>query len=189
MTYDGVVLAGGAGRRLGGVSKPSLVIGDRRLLDIAVGALLGAGTTIVVGESMATQRPVTWTREQPPGGGPVAAIAAALPLVRAASVVVLACDLPWVTGNDVEELVSRQAGAAGALAVDSDGRDQPLLACYSVAALRLALPFDPDGASMRSLLDALRAGGALERVRFDGPRSPTIDCDTPDDLARAQERV
>ncbi|MGW0901366.1 NTP transferase domain-containing protein, partial [Streptomyces goshikiensis] len=33
MTYDAIVLAGGAARRLGGVDKPALPVGARTLLD------------------------------------------------------------------------------------------------------------------------------------------------------------
>ena len=64
--------------------------------------------------------------------------------------VVLAADLPFVRRAHVEQLV-----AAVAVAVDADGRDQPLLAAYDTAALRAALPGQPAGASMRQLLSAL----------------------------------
>jgi molybdopterin-guanine dinucleotide biosynthesis protein A len=187
MRYDGVVLAGGAGRRLGGVSKPALIVGGHRLLDVALGAVRGADTTVVVGPPLPTPRPVRWCREQPAGGGPVAALAAALPLLQSTTVVVLACDLPFVTSDAVEQLVERRGGAVAALAVDLDGREQPLLACYSVAALRCAMPAVVIGVSMRSLLDVLRAAGPLEHVRLDGDRCPTVDCDTDADLCRARE--
>jgi len=170
-------------------------------LDIALEALVGVGTTVVVGAVLPTSRPVRWTREAPVGGGPLAALAAALPFLHAPNVVVLACDLPFVTAGDVERLVGTLVGtsvgtlvgqrgsAVAAVAVDRDGRDQPLLACYSLAALRTALPPNPADASMRSLLDALEAKGPLARVSFDSDRSPTVDCDTAADLARAQESV
>jgi molybdopterin-guanine dinucleotide biosynthesis protein A len=196
MTYDAVILAGGQARRLGGVSKPAIAVGGRRLLDIALDAVIGAERTIVVGAALPTARPVEWAREDPPGGGPVAALAAALPFVQSRTVVVLAADLPFITAAAVEKLVAARGDAAAAIAVDDDGRDQPLIGCYDAERLRAALPVDPIGASMRSLLSvlaalgalrALGALGALVRVTLGGEPPITLDCDTADDLTRARE--
>jgi molybdopterin-guanine dinucleotide biosynthesis protein A len=187
MSFDAVVLAGGQGRRLGGVSKPAITIGGRRLLDIALGAVAGADSTVVVGAMLATTRPVTWTREEPAGGGPVAALAAAVPLLRCSTVVVLAADLPFITASAVEALVRGKGDAAAAIAVDDDGHDQPLVACYDTALLRDALPADPNGAPMRAVLRELAAAGLVERINLGGEPSVTVDCDTAEDLTRAQE--
>lgn len=189
MIYDAVVLAGGQGRRLGGVSKPAIAVGGRRLIDIALDALVGAETTVVVGATLPTSRPVTWVREEPAGGGPVAALAAALPLVQSATVVVLAADLPFISAGAVEQLLRDRADAAAAIAVDDNGRDQPLIGCYDTSRLRAAIPLDPAGASMRSLLHALEAAGPLARLELGGDPPVTWDCDTGADLIRAQERA
>jgi molybdopterin-guanine dinucleotide biosynthesis protein A len=185
MSYDAVVVAGGRGRRLGGVNKPALTIGGSRLLDIVLEATAGADRTIVVGESLPTARPVEWTIEVPAGGGPVAALAAALPLVRAATVVVLAADLPFLSRAAVETLLAAKGAAAAAIAVDETGRDQPLISCYDTASLRAALPPDSNGASMRALVRDLV--GRLERICLGGDPPVTWDCDTAADLARARE--
>ncbi|MFF9149607.1 DUF6457 domain-containing protein [Streptomyces sp. NPDC014861] len=74
--YDAVVLAGGAARRLGGVDKPGVRVGGRALLDRVLAACAGARLTVVVGDPRPTVRPVHWTREQPAGTGPLAALAA-----------------------------------------------------------------------------------------------------------------
>jgi molybdopterin-guanine dinucleotide biosynthesis protein A len=187
MTYDAVVLAGGQGRRLGGVSKPAIAIGGRRLLDIAVDAVEGAERTIVVGTTLPTYRPVERASESPAGGGPVAAIAAAVALLDATTVVVLAADLPFITAEAVDALVAGRGDAVAAIAVDLSGRDQPLLACYDAASLWDALPSDPQGASMRSLLHDLEARGRIERLSLGGDPPVTLDLDTPADLTRAQE--
>jgi molybdopterin-guanine dinucleotide biosynthesis protein A len=75
---DAIVLAGGRGARLGGVDKADLVVGGQTLLERALAATAGANRTVVVGPRRPTSRPVTWAREHPPGGGPVAALAAGL---------------------------------------------------------------------------------------------------------------
>ncbi|NKI41053.1 DUF6457 domain-containing protein [Streptomyces physcomitrii] len=76
--FDAVVLAGGGARRLGGADKPGLRVGGRRLLDRVLTACAAAERTVVVAAPRATVRPVRWTREEPPGSGPVAALAAGL---------------------------------------------------------------------------------------------------------------
>jgi molybdopterin-guanine dinucleotide biosynthesis protein A len=189
MTYDAIVLAGGRGRRLGGINKPAIAIGGRRMLDIAVDAVAGAERTVVVGSELPTHRPVERVFEEPAGGGPVAGIAAAAPLLHAMTVVVLAADLPFITPAAVGELVAGRGDAVAAIAVDILGQDQPLVACYDLASLRDALPIDPQGASMRSLLKELAAAGRLERVTLDGDPPVTWDLDTAADLNRAREQA
>jgi molybdopterin-guanine dinucleotide biosynthesis protein A len=186
MTFDAIILAGGQGRRLGGVSKPAIEVGGRRLIDIALDAVAGAERTIAVGEPLPTTRPVEWTREQPAGGGPVAALAAALPFVTSDAVVVLAADLPFITSTAVEQLVRSNAQLAGVLAVDDSGRDQPLVACYDSERLRAAMPAEPQNAPMRLILAELASGG-LHRISLGGDPPVTWDCDTAADLTRAQE--
>jgi molybdopterin-guanine dinucleotide biosynthesis protein A len=187
MSYDGIVLAGGRARRLDGVVKPALRVGGNRLLDIALDALAGAATTIVVGARIPTVRDAEWTREVPAGSGPVAGLAAALDRTESQRVVVLAADLPFVTRGAVEQLVRSADERAGAIAVDHDGRDQPLLGCFDTVALRSALPEQCAGAPMRSVLTALERVGRLERVDLGGNPPATWDCDTADDLQRARE--
>ncbi|MEO7126392.1 MAG: nucleotidyltransferase family protein [Nakamurella sp.] len=70
-----ILLTGGAGRRLGGVDKASIDVGGDTLFDRAVAAALGR-PVVVVGPERLTQHSVTFTREDPPGGGPAAGIAA-----------------------------------------------------------------------------------------------------------------
>jgi molybdopterin-guanine dinucleotide biosynthesis protein A len=181
--WDAVVLAGGGGRRLGGTDKPALVVGGRTLLDTALDACAAARTTVVVGPRRPASRPVTWTREDPPGGGPLAALAAGLLALPAGGriVVVLAGDLPAVSAATVDALVAAVRDD-GAVAVDPAGRAQPLLAAYRSDALRRALHVigDPHGRPMRALV------GALTLAEVPVPEA-TYDIDTPGDLARWRE--
>jgi molybdopterin-guanine dinucleotide biosynthesis protein A len=181
--YDGVVLAGGRARRMGGVAKPGLEVDGRRLLDVALEALAGAASRVVVGGTDALPARVTRVCEEPPGGGPVAALAAALQVVTQPVCVVLAADLPFVAAHHVDELVAGLAGAAAAVAVDAHGREQPLLAAYDAAALRAALPVPAAGGSMHRLVGAL---GELRRVALTGRPVPWFDCDTEGELRAAR---
>ncbi|MGF7234209.1 MAG: molybdenum cofactor guanylyltransferase, partial [Frankia sp.] len=160
---DAVVLAGGSARRMGGVDKTALVVGGSPLLDRVLAALTDATAVVVVGP----RRPVrdgarvTWVREDPPGGGPVAALAAALPLVTAPLVALVAADLPFLSAATVGRLraaVTPVTGAAvdGALLVDPGGRDQLLTGVWRTGALRAAIPAEPRGVALRTVLAGLR---------------------------------
>jgi molybdopterin-guanine dinucleotide biosynthesis protein A len=153
------------------------------MLDVALDALTGARRRVVVGD-VEVPADVLLTREDPPGSGPVAALAAALPLVEAELCVVLAADLPFVTADHVAQLVAAVDGRS-AVAVDAEGREQPLLAAYDTAALRAALPDDVEGAPMRVVLERL----ARCQVHLTGEHDPWFDCDVPADLDAARERA
>ncbi|NMD55553.1 MULTISPECIES: NTP transferase domain-containing protein [Tsukamurella] len=174
-----VVVAGGGARRLGR-DKPEIVVGGRRLLDAAIAAARGA-RTVVVGPPRAVPDHVTVVREDPPGGGPLAAIAAGLAAVPAdaRTIAVVAADVPEVEPSTLAGLAALRAatGAAVAIAEDVHGRPQYLLAVWEADALRAALVGidEPSGVPVRAI------------VPPDAPRlrQPLADVDTPEDLARA----
>jgi molybdopterin-guanine dinucleotide biosynthesis protein A len=180
--YDAVVLAGGGSCRMGGGDKTALPIGGTSLLDRALAAVADARQTIVVGAARATHWPVRWTREEPAGGGPAAALACGLGLVSAPLVMVLAGDLPFVTPETVRRLLSA-AHPAGAVMVDDGGRVQWLLSCWPSGLLREALAGDQAGASLRERLSQLTP----ERVGSAGGPPEWFDCDDPADLEAAKE--
>jgi molybdopterin-guanine dinucleotide biosynthesis protein A len=192
VTWDAVVLAGGRGRRLGGVDKPALLLEGRSLLERALAAASPARHRMVVGPERPAPQEVRFVREEPPFGGPVAALAAGLGSLPAddALVVVLAADLPAVE-TALPALLAAMGQAAsdggtadGCIAVDPDCRDQPLLAAYRGPALRSALATlteerGLDGAALR----ALTSGLALLRVPL--PADLCADVDEPADADRA----
>ncbi|MFF4420252.1 NTP transferase domain-containing protein [Streptomyces sp. NPDC001549] len=188
MSYDAIVLAGGAARRLGGADKPALSVGGRALLDRVLDACPDARTTVVVGGRRATARPVRWTREDPPGGGPVAALDAGLRRTTAELVLVLSADLPFLDRETVRALLEAP-GADGAMLRDPDGRDQPLVAAYRAEPLRreIALLAAEHGTLTGLPLRALTA--ELDLARVTSRPLASFDCDTWDDLAAARARI
>jgi molybdopterin-guanine dinucleotide biosynthesis protein A len=184
MTFDALVLAGGRARRLGGIDKPALELAGRSLLERVVDAVAGAGLVVVVGPRRPLQRSVTWIQEEPPGAGPVAAVAAGLEAVEADVVVVLAADLPLVDSPQIERLVAAAEGGDGAVAVDGSGREQYLAGAYRVLALRRAVRAlgRSRGASMRELTRPL----GLEPVTLG---AAALDCDTWADVAAARHAL
>ncbi|KZE92753.1 Molybdenum cofactor guanylyltransferase [Agromyces sp. NDB4Y10] len=190
---DAVILAGGRAARLGGVSKPDLMVDGRRLLTTAVDAARAAGCEriVVVGPAELAAPGCLRAREEPPFGGPVAALSAglaALGPVSGADVLVLACDMP-----DVGAAVTRLAAARGAYPdrdgvalVDASGRTQWLAMRCARAALERALDaIAPDGdraALHGAPMRRLAASVDLATVADGGS---THDIDTWGDLARA----
>lgn len=191
--YDAIILAGGSARRMGGVDKPGVRIGGRSLLERVLAACEDAGRRIVVG----WRRPlpgarggeeVLWTREDPPGGGPVAALEAGVRLVTGDRVLVVAGDMPFVREGTVRGLLAA-ARDDGAVLTDEEGRDQPLAAVYGTASLRRELARlageygSVSGLSLRLLTSRL----TLHRVR--DREGAAFDCDTWDDVTLARVRL
>lgn len=181
--FDAIVLAGGAARRLGGADKPALQVAGMTLLDRVLAAVIAATQTIVVGPRQAASREVVWCREEPPGGGPVAALAAALPLVGRPRLVLLAADLPWIAPA-VPLLLAALDPAPCAVLVDAAGRWNVLAAAWETAALRAAVAASgpPAGRAVRSIY----AGVSVATVSDAGGWG--ADCDTWDDLRIARRR-
>ncbi|WP_449282092.1 NTP transferase domain-containing protein [Leucobacter sp.] len=190
---DAVVLAGGRGSRLGGRDKAVIALGGERLVDRAVvsARAAGAGCVVVVGPAHTGSEGVLVVREDPPFAGPLAALAAALPHLRADWLLLLSCDL--VRPDAVCALLAAQlpgsedgpaADIDGIVLRDGSGRDQWLAGAYRLGALRAGLEGlggDPAGAPLRALLGGLR----LRRV--DAPDDTTADIDEPADLERADD--
>src|SRR3954454_9245577 len=76
--YAAVVLAGGRAARLGGQAKPQLDVGGRALLATVLEAGAGAAPGTAAGPPQPVPPGVVVVRENPPRGGPVAALRAGL---------------------------------------------------------------------------------------------------------------
>jgi molybdopterin-guanine dinucleotide biosynthesis protein A len=159
-----VVLAGGTAARMGGVDKSAIELGGVTLLERALAATMSAVEVVVVGEQVPTTRPVTWTVEDPPRGGPAAGLLAGLDrfLVTPDLVAVLAVDMPRVTAGTVARLTAvleSDRGLDGAVLVDETGRRQTLAAVYRHDALSAARPTQHEqqhGLPMRRLVAPMR---------------------------------
>ncbi|MEU0693382.1 DUF6457 domain-containing protein [Streptomyces niveus] len=192
--HDAIVLAGGAAKRLGGVDKPAVSVGGRALLDRVLGACGGAGRTVVVGGRRPTIRPVRWAREEPPGGGPVAALDAGVRQIEADTVLVLSADLPFLKRETTSRLLGvlmADGEREGAMLVDADGRDQPLVAAYRTEPLRreIALLAAEHGNLVGLPLRLLTHELDLARVPVDADPLASFDCDTWEDISTARARI
>lgn len=201
-----IILAGGTGRRLGGVSKADIMLGERRLLDwVLAGARPYIDGTIVVVAPESVQVPagVVRTLEDPPLGGPVAGIFAGLDALAhqpvtldytedtstgRTRVAVLTCDAPGA-GLAVpllrDSLLTAGPGCDAVIGRDLTGREQYLLGVYLTDALRRRRDEweEVHGASMHRFISALAISA------LDLPAHMTADCDTPEDLGRLRREL
>ncbi len=185
-----VVLAGGTSARLGGGDKTALEVGGGSILARLLSGLPPV-PTVVVGptpvEPLPGELAPVWTREDPPGGGPAAGLAAGVAaLPRTVEiVVVLAGDQPFAAGA-VQGLVNalqRTPGIDAVLGMDPGGRAQPLLAAYRARALARILPQVRSGDSIRSAL------AEMSRTFLPLDSEECLDVDNSADLVRAREIV
>lgn len=188
--FDAVVLAGGRGTRLGGTDKPGLIVGGQTLLSAVVSAVTSAGADriVVVGpERMGAGGRVRYAPEDPPGRGPVAALACGLEQVSAPVIVLLAADLPFLRPAHVTRLVTALAAqqAPGVVLLDDSARLQWLVSGWLAAGLRGALD-RYQGSSLGGLLGPLDPVLLPDETAAGEPPA-WLDCDTAGDLRRARE--
>jgi molybdopterin-guanine dinucleotide biosynthesis protein A len=189
LNCDAIVLAGGRGVRLGGSelgAKALIRLAGWPLADHVLLAASFAATRVQVGPARIALGSPAFCLERPAGGGPVAAIAAALDRIGQPSVAVLAGDLPFI-GPALAELqrcVTAGTSDVGVL-VDTSGRISYLAAVWRTAALRAAVAALPSTANapVRALYDGAEIAYVPD---FD---ACSADVDTPDDLRVAAERI
>jgi molybdopterin-guanine dinucleotide biosynthesis protein A len=183
------VLAGGAGSRLGG-AKAKTQLAGRPLLSYPVQAGLEAGLETLVVAKPSTELPelpvpVVEEPEHPrhPLCGVVAALRFAARRDPAPDVLVLACDMPFLTA----ELLSWLARLEGAAVAEAEGRLQPLLSRCTVAqrsGLERALE---EGSSTANALAAppARVLRESELARFGDPGRLAFNVNDETDLGLA----
>jgi molybdopterin-guanine dinucleotide biosynthesis protein A len=192
MHAAGLLLTGGASRRMG-TDKATLAVmaGDEPLARRTARHLAATTSpTFEVGPGHSQLPPVT---EDPPGGGPLAAMAAGHRQLRVAGwtgpVVVVATDLPRLTRSLLAWLADHPS--ARSVIPVADGVPQTLCARYSADDLELAVGLVAAGKrSMRDLLERIDARLAGPEVWTPAAGDPDalVDVDTPSDLARLHAR-
>ena len=183
--FAAIIVAGGAGTRLSGVSKPELMIAGRSLIERTLDACLGASHVVIVGGEHLRRHDALWACEDPPGSGPAAGLCAGLAALDAAGdvsplVLVLGTDMPHAQFGAavlLERARDGADGADGAWMVDSSGIAQPLLAVYRrhAIAARCASDAGP-GASLR------RVTGGLDMIAVEDVHDASRDVDTWEDV-------
>jgi len=153
---NGAILAGGAGSRLGGVSKAMLELDGRPLAVHVAEVLAQVCELVAIVCKPDTELPqiagVDRLDEPAEPRHPLTGIVHALEQA-AGPVLVCAVDMPWVTADACRSLLDAAPGAPAAVAV-GDGEMCPVFAVYAPDALT-TLRSAPAGAPLRETVDAL----------------------------------
>jgi len=192
MSIEGFILAGGASSRMGS-DKSLLTVGGRTFVEAAADALRAVAPRLSVVSSRheAEAHGLPLVRDLHAGLGALGGLHAALASCKAEWAAVLACDLPFVTGELFERLVSMRADSLDAIVpVQEDGRVQPLSALYRarVCLEQVEELIRTDELRPRLLLSRVRA----RRVEFEELRDLEnsarffMNVNTPEDYARAE---
>lgn len=196
--FVAVILAGGRARRLGGIAKTRLPLAGASALDRVLAASADA-VRIVVGpaDDLQPDERTIIVREDPPFGGPVAALARALEEIGtrhllptdSGEVAVLGGDMPHLRPRTLEALRTGDHRRVRTT-IDASGHLQYLCALWPYPRLRAALDAatvdGADAVSMRALYAQLE-DLEIERVAIDP--GDVEDIDTPADLQRARARL
>ena len=153
-----VVLAGGRGRRLGGIAKglirlPSGETLIERLLSLAS----GSPRLVSTNDPQAYEwLDVPLVADLFPDRGAPGGVVTALACAATEWVTIVACDMPLVDSDTLEELEAARDESVDAVCFERDGHLEPLVACY-----RRSLVFDwaarLDGnPSLHELLESTR---------------------------------
>lgn len=177
--FSAVILAGGRGARLDGADKAGIEYAGRTLLTWALEALVDAREVVVVGDQVPTDRPVTFVREEPRFGGPVAALLTGFDALLHPTeyVAATAVDMPHLTPQTLDRLRTAASNRDGAVLVGPDGRRQ-LAYVLSTQRLREVRPDHEGqhGMAIRRLL------GPLDLVEVPAHAEEHHDIDTWSDL-------
>ena len=185
------IIAGGRGRRLGGLDKSRLVVGGRRIIERQL-AVLGevAPRVLVVSDDHHRFRAsgLQVCDDLLPGAGPLGGLHAALTRSPARRTLVVAGDLPFLTGAFLRHLATRAPHARVVVPRNADGLLQPLCAvwdrcCLDAVHARIAR-------GQRRLVELAGSLGATEVgpdevAAFDPDGMLLFNVNTPADLARA----
>lgn len=185
------ILAGGRARRLGGVDKCALTVGNRSILErqLAVLEQLGAHVLIVANDVSRVRAPgIRVVPDRVPGAGALGGLYTALMEASTDQVLVLACDMPFLTLPFLSRLAQAGIGAEAVVPRDARGR-HPLCASYARhVAPRVKARID---AGELRVLDALtdfdvREIGPDELAALDPTGRVLLNLNTPDDYTGAR---
>ena len=180
----GVVLAGGAGRRIGG-SKAVVALRGRPLIDYPLQAMREALAEVAIIAKPDTELPGlegvnVWIEPAEPRH-PLVGIVQALALAGGRPVLVCAADLPFVTAALIAQLAKADPAGAPAVVVGRGSSTQPLLGCYQPEALPLLR-----SAAAEAKLPVQVAVAAIDprRLEVEDP-DVLFNVNAPDDLLQA----
>ena len=191
--FSAAILAGGQARRLGGVDKSALAVGTSSILDRQLSLLraLTPHILIVADPSRAPAVDVPVVADRIPGAGSLGGLYTALMDAPTDQVLVIACDMPFLTAPFLMRLAARGVDVDVAVPRSAAGR-HPLCASYARGvAGHLKARIERGDLRVREALDGLdvRELGPDELAEFDPDGLLLLNVNTPDDYAKALKRT
>lgn len=192
---QGFILVGGLSRRMGR-DKAQLVFGGKSLLERIAGALGAAAcsVTLVGGHPGFSGPSLPNVSDVHQAWGALGGIHAALVAANTEWIIVVACDLPFVTRELFQRLKSFLEEAVDAVVpIQPDGRPQPICALYrrDKCLAEAGTLIDSGEHTPRALLANVRTRyiQVSELSDLPGAENFFLNLNTPEDLARAQRLV
>ena len=187
----GLVVAGGAGTRMGR-DKAAVEIDGERLIDRAVRRLTGCCTEVLVAAGPRRDLVVAGARAvaDAPGEGPLAGIVGGLQAATTELVAVVGVDMPDVSTDLLLAMAAAWDGEAGVVA-RVEGLLQPLHALYATSwAPRYAQLLAGGEGSARRALESLQARVISDDVwrAIDPAAAFARSLNSPEDLAAYRRR-
>jgi molybdopterin-guanine dinucleotide biosynthesis protein A len=180
LSVSALILAGGKATRLGGIAKHELVIEGRSIFERQVAVLAPRVVEILVsGAEIAGYRSVV---DPVVNAGPLAGIAAGLAAVRSEWMIVVAGDMPYLTGELIDSLIAARGHELDAVGIRIGELPEPLC-CLLHARTR-------DTVDRRLAAGRFKASGLLTeeglRVRWltDADPAALRNLNSPSDLPR-----
>jgi molybdopterin-guanine dinucleotide biosynthesis protein A len=189
--FSAAILAGGHARRLGGRDKSALPVGDATILARQLMALRAITPHILIvgGDPSRGQGPgVPVVADRMADAGSLGGLYTALVEAPTEQVLVIACDMPFLTAPFLARLAARGAEAEAAIPRDARGL-HPLCASYTRAvAPRLKARLDAGQLRVIDAVTALdvRYLDADELAPFDPDGRLLLNVNTPEDYSRAR---
>ena len=191
MAWTAAILAGGQGRRLGGVDKSALPLGRDSILDRQLELVrpLTPHILIVAGADRRFEIPgVRVVVDRIAGAGALGGLYTALVEAPTEQVLVIACDMPFLTAPFLTRLAERGSHADAAVPRDERGR-HPLCASYH-RRISAHIKSRIEHGELRVLdaLDALsiREIGPDELAAFNSDGRLLLNVNTPADYEQAR---
>ena len=188
--WTAAILAGGEARRLGGIDKSALLVRGTSILDRQLRVLRSLTPHILIvasDEHRYREAGVPVVCDRIRGAGSLGGLYTALVEAPTDQLVVMACDMPFLTAPFLTRLVALGVGADAAMPRDARGL-HPLCAAWARrAAPHLRARIDEGRLRILDALDGLdvRELDPGELARFDTDGTLLLNVNTPDDYARA----
>jgi len=188
---EAFILAGGASRRMG-TDKSQLLLGNDPLIGRIENTLASVASSVrIVGSPRSDIHNVVV--DVYPQWGALGGIHGALAACRSKWAIVLACDLPFITSELLQHLISLRNNHDAVVPIQADDHPQPLCALYSVEPC-LTLAEELIKAGHRRPLDLLEVVNTRwvvfsELAHLNRAENFFVNINTPEDYYEATQKA